>query len=209
MASSCAAALPSAPQEAAPAGRSGQPARSLLLVGQAGSASWPHFLAWRQGSQPTCKIHSIHGRARRSAPSPTIRCTCGLALRSALSAVPAMGDAGRRAATVAARHPHASAIRALARLSRGAAVRPGDRDGAPARSRTSAIAAWRTLPEGLSSRCPREVGFHHAECLAHVRGPLGGPCRGSGCLDRNACPYGTEYRYSDDEQTFHMKAFAR
>ncbi len=30
-----------------------------------------------------------------------------------------------------------------------------------------------------------------------------------GCLDRNACPYGTAYRYPADEQAFHMAAFMR
>ena len=34
--------------ESAPHGPSGAPARSVLLVGQAGSAPWPHFLRWRE-----------------------------------------------------------------------------------------------------------------------------------------------------------------
>ena len=46
---------------------------------------------------------------------------------------------------------------------------------------------------------------------------LPGACRGAearlaasgGCLDRNACPYGTDYRYGADQQAFHMAAFAR
>src|SRR5262245_26774885 len=37
--------------EAAPLGPSGTPARSVLLVGQAGGAPWPHFLTWR-AAQP-------------------------------------------------------------------------------------------------------------------------------------------------------------
>src|SRR5690606_6250244 len=37
-----------APDEAAPPGPSGSPARSVLLVGQAGDAPWPHFLRWRE-----------------------------------------------------------------------------------------------------------------------------------------------------------------
>ena len=53
------------------------------------------------------------------------------------------------------------------------------------------------------------AGFAHQDCLAHVRGPRGAPCRDGGCLDRNACPYGTEYRYPEDAQAFHMAAFAR
>ena len=34
--------------EAAPPGPSANPARSVLLVGQAGAEPWPHFLDWRQ-----------------------------------------------------------------------------------------------------------------------------------------------------------------
>ena len=39
-----------APDEAAPPGPSGAPAKSVLLVGQAGAAPWPHFLRWRQSA---------------------------------------------------------------------------------------------------------------------------------------------------------------
>jgi hypothetical protein len=53
-----------------------------------------------------------------------------------------------------------------------------------------------------------ESGFAYEACLSHVRGPDGALCRDRGCLDRNACPYGTEYRYPIDEQAFHMAAFA-
>ncbi|TIR48865.1 MAG: hypothetical protein E5X26_05025, partial [Mesorhizobium sp.] len=54
-----------------------------------------------------------------------------------------------------------------------------------------------------------EQGFAHEACLGHVRGPGGGLCRTSGCLDRNACPYGADYRYPPEVQAFHMAAFAR
>lgn len=52
-------------------------------------------------------------------------------------------------------------------------------------------------------------GFAYQACLDHVRGRAGEPCRSQGCLDRNACPYGTEYRYAAEAQAFHMAAFAR
>ncbi|TIV63531.1 MAG: 4Fe-4S dicluster domain-containing protein, partial [Mesorhizobium sp.] len=54
-----------------------------------------------------------------------------------------------------------------------------------------------------------EQGFAHDACLGHVRGARGGPCRTGGCLDRNACPYGTDYRYPPEVQAFHLAAFAR
>lgn len=51
--------------------------------------------------------------------------------------------------------------------------------------------------------------FAYRDCLAHVRGADGGACRTDGCLDRNACPYGMEYRYPADMQAFIMNAFLR
>jgi epoxyqueuosine reductase QueG len=61
--------------------------------------------------------------------------------------------------------------------------------------------------------CPAEAyseaGFAYEACLSHVRGRNGEPCRIGGCLDRNACPYGTDYRYPPEVQAFHMKAFAK
>lgn len=53
-----------------------------------------------------------------------------------------------------------------------------------------------------------EAGFAHEDCLSHVRG-AGKACREAGCLDRNACPHGTAYRYGQDAQAFHMAAFMR
>ena len=35
------------------------------------------------------------------------------------------------------------------------------------------------------------------------------PCRDGGCFDRNACPYGADFRYPAEAQAFHMAAFAR
>ena len=52
-------------------------------------------------------------------------------------------------------------------------------------------------------------GFAYQDCLSHVRGPAGGACRESGCLARNACPYGLAYTYPASVQAFHMEAYAR
>ncbi|TIT26469.1 MAG: hypothetical protein E5W86_12310, partial [Mesorhizobium sp.] len=60
--------------------------------------------------------------------------------------------------------------------------------------------------------CPVDAyaadGFTHQACLAHVRGADGASCRSGGCLDRNACPYGSDSRYPADVQAFHMASFA-
>jgi hypothetical protein len=52
------------------------------------------------------------------------------------------------------------------------------------------------------------AGFDHAACLFHVRAAQDRACMTGGCLDRNACPYGSAYRYPADMQAFHMAAFA-
>ena len=61
--------------------------------------------------------------------------------------------------------------------------------------------------------CPVDAytgnGFVYQACLGHVRGPDGEACRTLGCLDRNACPYGAEFRYPAEVQAFHMKSFMR
>lgn len=61
--------------------------------------------------------------------------------------------------------------------------------------------------------CPVDAygadGFDYPRCLGHVRSEQGRPCRDDGCLDRNACPYGLEWRYPAEAQRFHMAAFIR
>ena len=110
------------PGEVAPAGPDGAPARSVLMVGQAGAGPWPHFQRWR-ATQPAGLANPYDRFAQASSPAwrPDWR-PRRLALGPALSAVPAMGHARRGSAAVAARHPDASRIRALARLSRRPAV---------------------------------------------------------------------------------------
>ena len=113
-----------APDETAPTGPSSAPAKSVLLVGQAGSgavAAFPALAAIAAAGTLQPSRHMVargHWRGRWR-----IRRACSLTIGPALSAVPAMGDARRGPEAVAARHPHASAIRAVARLSRRAAFR--------------------------------------------------------------------------------------
>ncbi|MFT4180557.1 MAG: ferredoxin [Rhizobium sp.] len=61
------------------------------------------------------------------------------------------------------------------------------------------------------SACPVEAvtsaGFDVAGCRAHlatVQGKAG--CRAGGCLARNACPVGADYRYPKAQLAFHMAA---
>ena len=94
-------------------------AKSLVLIGHAGSSIWPHFQKWlsKQNEPPANPLDAwsehvitpIAAEARRPRRLP---------LSKALSPVPAMGDARRRPEAFAARHSHSPGLRPLARLSR-------------------------------------------------------------------------------------------
>lgn len=50
-------------------------------------------------------------------------------------------------------------------------------------------------------------GFDVAACRAHLATPQGqGGCMASGCLARNVCPVGADYRYPNSQLRFHMQA---
>lgn len=59
----------------------------------------------------------------------------------------------------------------------------------------------------VSAICPDPADFAVSACRRHLATPSGqGGCMVSGCLARNACPVGVEYRYSPDQLEFHMQA---
>ena len=61
------------------------------------------------------------------------------------------------------------------------------------------------------STCPvgafTNEGYDVPRCVSHVVSKEGGVCSKGGCLARQACPVGVEYRYAEAQQQFHMKAF--
>ena len=196
--------------ERAPPGPSGRPARTLLMVGQAGGAPWPHFLAWRARQPAELKnpldswacvvIGVVAARFGARAVSPSDRPYMPFqqwAMRAEGLLPSPLGIL---------MHPRYGLWHAY----RGALLFDDRVAVEPAGAVVHLCDQCATKP--CLKACPvdahSEAGFHHAECLAHVHSPQGKPCRSRGCLDRNACPYGTDYRYSDEEQAFHMKAFA-
>ena len=52
-------------------------------------------------------------------------------------------------------------------------------------------------------------GYDVDGCARHVNGATGRDCQTQGCLARIACPVGSEYRYDAAHATFHMTAFRR
>jgi hypothetical protein len=200
-----------APDETAPPGPSGSPAKSVLLVGQAGGAPWPHFLRWRQ-AQPHEPSNPLDTWSREIIDDVARQFGARAISPSDRPYLPfqqwAMRAEGLRPSPLGIlMHP----VYGLWHAYRGALlfdveipIQPPETvihlcdlcDGKP---------CLKSCPVGAYSA----DGFAYQACLDHVRGPSGEPCRTRGCLDRNACPYGAAYRYPADEQAFHMAAFMR
>ncbi|PZO77822.1 MAG: hypothetical protein DI629_13495 [Mesorhizobium amorphae] len=54
-----------------------------------------------------------------------------------------------------------------------------------------------------------ETGFRYGECQRFIQTADGMRCMAHGCGPRNACPFGTAYRYGQAQQAFHMQSYAR
>jgi hypothetical protein len=196
--------------EPAPEGPSGKPAKSVVLVGQAGGAPWPHFLKWRKKPAAALEnpldtwarevIGAVAEELGARAVSPSDRPYLPFqqwAMRAERLKPSPLGIL---------MHPEYGLWHAY----RGALLFDGEVAIEPLREAIHLCDLCVEKP--CLKSCPVDAydaaGFDHAACLSHVRGPNGAPCRDGGCLDRNACPYGTAYRYPADEQAFHMAAFA-
>jgi hypothetical protein len=199
------------PDETAPPGSSGFPAKSVLLVGQAGDAPWPHFLRWRQ-SQPQELSNPLDTWSREVIGAVAEEFGARAVSPSDRPYLPfqqwAMRAEGLKPSPLGIlMHPEYGLWHAY----RGALLFDVE---IPIQAPEAVIHLCDACPgKPCMKACPVGAyspdGFAYQDCLDHVRGSAGGPCRTGGCLDRNACPYGTAYRYPADEQAFHMAAFMR
>jgi ferredoxin len=197
--------------DALPPGRSGPPAKSVLLVGQAGAAPCPHFQRWRAGQSVDlanpldtwCReiIGTVAEVFGARAVSPSDRPYLPFQQW-------AMRAEGLRSSPLGIlMHP----VYGLWHAYRGALLFDVPLDLPRLEKPIHLCDACAGKP--CLKACPVSAhsleGFAYEACLDHVRGPAGAPCREAGCFDRNACPYGTDYRYPAEVQAFHMAAFAR
>jgi hypothetical protein len=199
------------PDESRPDGQPGQPARSVLLIGNAGAAYWPHFVRWRRAQAPDianpldtwCReiIGAVAEMVGARAVSPSDKPYLPFQQW-------AMRAEGLKPSPLGIlMHPEYGLWHAY----RGALLFDHQISYRQAGEENHLCNACTGKP--CMKSCPVDAysveGFAYEACLAHVRGAAGQPCRSGGCLDRNACPYGTDYRYPAEVQAFHMKAFAK
>lgn len=197
--------------EGSPHGPSGAPARSLLLVGHAGAAPWPHFLHWRE-HQPQQIANPLDNWSRQVIGAVADTFGARAVSPSDKPYLPfqqwAMRAEGLKPSPLGIlMHPQYGLWHAY----RGALL---FEDEIALPEQVAAIHLCDACVEKPCLKsCPVDAysreGFAYQACLAHVRGGNGEPCRSGGCLDRNACPYGAAYRYPPDVQAFHMASFAR
>lgn len=194
----------------APFGLSARPAKSVLLVGQAGAASWPHFLRWRL-SQPEGLKNPLDKWSREVIGEVAADFGGRSVSPSDKPYLPFQQWAMRAESLMPSplgilMHPEYGLWHAY----RGALLFDAEIE-VEAPQKPIHLCDLCDGKPCLKS-CPVEAyssaGFAYQDCLDHVRGAIGGPCRTGGCLDRNACPFGAAYRYPAEVQAFHMASFA-
>ncbi len=198
------------PSEPAPHGLSNNPAKSVLLVGQAGSAPWPHFLRWRE-KQPRDLKDPLDAWSREVIGAVAEKFGARAVSPSDKPFLPfqqwAMRAEGLKPSPLGIlMHPEYGLWHAY----RGALL--FDHEISIQAPQNPIHLCDACIGKPCLNSCPVGAysadGFAYETCLSHVRGPSGVPCRDAGCIARNACPYGWEYRYAAEVQAFHMKAFA-
>lgn len=197
--------------DAAPASPSGASAKSVLLIGNAGAAYWPHFSRWRAG-HPAGLANPLDSWSRQIIEAVAGDVGARAVFPSDTPYLPfqqwAMRAEGTKSSPLGIlMHPEYGLWHAY----RGALLFDVELTVGEPRAQNHLCDACVGKP--CLKACPvgaySAAGFAYQDCLAHVCGPDGAACGETGCLDRNACPYGTAYRYPAEVQAFHMAAFMR
>ncbi len=187
----------------------GRPARSLVMLGNAGPEMWLAFRAAPEGGDG--RPDALDRWSRRVIDR----------LAGALDAVALYPFGGppyhpfvawaKRAGPVAESplgiliHPDYGLWHAY----RGALAfaEPLGFPSAPARPRPCDNCAERPCLKACPVAAFGPDGYDVPACVGHVGAPEGADCLELGCRARRACPVGTAWRYRPDQARFHMEAF--
>ena len=202
------------PADRVPGLADGRPARTAVLIGNAGGALWRAFAAAR--AEAPGSFDSRHPLDRWMRPRIE-------AVAAAVGARPVFPNDGppfvpildwaRRAEPV-----HRSPIGIMIHPEFGlwhvyrAVLLFAARLDLPAREdRPSPCETCAGRP--CLAVCPADAfepdRFAAARCAGHVESAAGAPCRTRGCLARRACPVAADMRYPRDAQEFHTAAMVR
>lgn len=196
--------------ETAPDDATGRPARSVLLIGQAGAAPWLHFQRWLK-TQPANLENQLDSWSCEVIGDVAKKFGARAVSPSDKPYLPfqqwAMRAEGLKPSPLGIlMHPEYGLWHAY----RGALLFDVELELGDVRKQNHLCDLCVGKP--CLKSCPvgayLATGFDYERCLGHVRGASGSACRTQGCFDRNACPYGTAYRYPAEVQAFHMKSFA-
>lgn len=198
------------PDETVPNGPSGQPARSVLLVGHGGGAIWPQFSAWR-GKQPKDLSDPLDTWSRDVIGAVAASCGARAVFPSDKPYLPfqqwAMRAEGLKPSPLGIlMHPQFGLWHAY----RGALLFDVE---IPIQDVRNPIHLC-DLCDGKPclNACPVSAfsasGFDVAACRSHLDTPAGKACLAGGCLARDACPH-SAHTYGDGQLAFHMAAFHR
>ena len=187
----------------------GRPARTLVLLGNAGSGLWPAFTA-----APEFADGKAHPLNRWS-----LRVIGGLAARFDARAVFPFGAPPHRPFVAWAKRAEPVADSPLGML-----IHPDHGLWHAYRGALALAAALTLPPRDMRSRpcdhcldrpcldaCPvsafSSAVYDVAACVGHIAGSAGADCLDLGCRARRACPVGRKVQYAPAQARFHMAAF--
>lgn len=202
--------------EAVPAGAAGT--RAVLLIGHGGPSIWPHFEAWRK-RQASDIANPLDTWSRETIGAVAATFGARAVSPSDRPWLPfqqwAMRAEGLKPSPLGIlMHPEFGLWHAY----RGALLFDNPCVAEELRALNQAARepihlCDLCIGKPCRNACPVDAhageDFAYQACLSHVRSAAGSDCMTGGCLDRNACPYGTAYRYPAEQQAFHMRAFSR
>ena len=185
----------------------GSPARTMMLVGNAGPAMWRRFSAERDPANDTLDAWS---RDVLSALAAGLG-ACAL-FPFDNPPLPFQRWAGRAGAvhtsplgmSIHGEYGLWHAYRAAFAFAEEIAVAPANGAASPCDT-CDDKPCLTTCPVGAFSG----TGYDVPACAAHISTPQGADCIDLGCRARRACPVGRRYVYMPAQARFHMTAFVR